>query len=311
MSRKSLVVLGVAILAALLVSACGTPNQVKQEQVAVINYDEAFKAHPERQRLEKKKIILEDLLQRRKQQERVALEQLRSLDKLRQLTTNSKRSYLSADFNTRMVEMQANENVRLQKLAAKVEAEADKLIADRKKAVEETYQLELFNLRVQLESVKLKPELREQIHLQLVRVKKARESELAKLMAERNAYIETAMKPHIEAMQKRMAAYAEQQQANINNKLAGSAAEQEEKLKKAPDALQRALAIMDKEIDKQRISVDELEKQINKDIVSISTKLAHERGYTVIFKDVKVNLKAADITADVVGQLKKEHDIKK
>ncbi|EJX02868.1 hypothetical protein EVA_09028 [gut metagenome] len=41
-----------------------------------------------------------------------------------------------------MVEMQAVENERLRKLAVQAEIEADKKIADRKAAVEKSYQLE-------------------------------------------------------------------------------------------------------------------------------------------------------------------------
>ena len=60
---------------------------------------------------------------------------------------------------------------------------------------------------------------------------------------------------------------------------------------------------MDKEIAKQQAEKDELKNKIDKDIVSISSKLAHERGYTIVFKEVKVNVQAADITDDVIKQL--------
>lgn len=303
MSRRLLMFLGTAVLVTLLISACGTSQQSQQEKIAVVDYAKVVKVHPDQSRLEKREAILEDLLQRRKQQERVALAQLKSLQKLRELTAASQRSYLSADFNTRMVEMQAIENDKMQRIAAKVEAEADQLIADRKNAVEEAYRLELFNLRVQLESVKLKPELRDQIQLKLVKVKEARERELAALMAEKNAYMEAALKPYIDAMNKRLSDYAAEQESVIDSKLSDSKASQEEKLKEAPGALHKALSIMDKEIAKQQAEKDELKNKIDKDIVSISSKLAHERGYTIVFKEVKVNVQAADITDDVIKQL--------
>ena len=63
------------------------------------------------------------------------------------------------------------------------------------------------------------------------------------------------------------------------------------------------------------ISVVRLKKtkknKISKDITSISTKLAHERGYSIVFKEVKVNLNAADITDEVIAQLKNTKDSKK
>lgn len=311
MSRKSFIVSGMAIAAALVISACGTPVQSHQEKIAVVNYEKVVQEHPEQSKLAKSEALLAELRQRRKLQERMALEQLRSLDKLRKLTAASQQSYWAADFNTRMVEMQAIENERLHKLAAQAEAEADKKIADRKSAVEESYRLEIFNLRIQLESVKLKPELREQIHMKLVKAKEAREHELTALQAEKNAYIEAAMKPHVEAVRKKLEDYAAQQHSAINRKLEGSEAAHQEKLKDAPSALEKALSIMDKEIEKQQAANDELKNKISKDITSISTKLAHERGYSIVFKDVKVNLNAADITDEVIAQLKNTKDSKK
>ena len=35
------------------------------------------------------------------------------------------------------------------------------------------------------------------------------------------------------------------------------------------------------------------------------TRLAKERGYTIVFNKVKVNVKADDITAEVIKELKK------
>lgn len=295
--------LGTAVLVTLLISACGTSLPSQQEKIAVVDYAKVVKVHPDQSRLEKREAILEDLLQRRKQQERMALAQLKSLQKLRELTAMSQHSYLSADFNTRMVEMQAIENDKMQRIVAKIEAEADEQIADRKHAVEETYRLELFNLRMQLESVKLKPELRDQIQLKLVKVKEAREKELATLMAEKQAYMESALKPYVEAMHKRLEDYAAQQKSLMDSKISNSQASHEEKLKAAPGALQKALSIMDKEIAKQQSEKDELKNKIDKDIVSATSKLAHERGYTIVFKEVKVNLQADDITDEVIKQL--------
>ena len=305
MSRKSLITLGMAVLVAFLISACGTPMQSKGEKIAFIDYAKVIKTHPEKHKLEIGEYILKDLVQRRQLQERMAVEQLKSMSKLRELTSISQQSYWSAELNTSMVEMQAVENAKLQNIAAKIEVEADKQIADRKKAVEDAYRLDIFNLRVQLEAVKLNPELREQIHLKLVRAKDAREKELSELRAEKSDYIAAAMKPHVDAAKKRIAEYAAQQTSDINSKLAGSTASQEEKLKAAPDALHKALSIMDKEIEKQRMANEELKSKIDKDITSVSSKLAHEHGYTVIFKDVKANLKASDITESVISELKK------
>ena len=74
----------------------------------------------------------------------------------------------------------------------------------------------------------------------------------------------------------------------------------------APQALNNALSIMDREIDKQQEKNEQLQKQINSDIESQAVRLAHERGYSIVFNKFKVNLKADDITDTVIQALKKD-----
>ena len=45
--------------------------------------------------------------------------------------------------------------------------------------------------------------------------------------------------------------------------------------------------------------------EIRHDIESKVAYLAKERGYTIVFNKVKVNVKADDITKEVVSELKK------
>ena len=47
------------------------------------------------------------------------------------------------------------------------------------------------------------------------------------------------------------------------------------------------------------------QKKINQDIESQAVKLAHERGYTIVFNKFRVNMKAEDITAAIIKALKK------
>ena len=56
---------------------------------------------------------------------------------------------------------------------------------------------------------------------------------------------------------------------------------------------------------KQRGKNEQLQKKIASDISSQATKLAHEKGYGVIFKKYKVNISADDITTQVINGLPK------
>ena len=74
-------------------------------------------------------------------------------------------------------------------------------------------------------------------------------------------------------------------------------------LAKVPEALTKAMAAIDKQADKLQESNEKLRAGIRNDIESNVIKLAHERQYTIVFHSVKVNIKADDITDDVVKAL--------
>ena len=103
-----------------------------------------------------------------------------------------------------------------------------------------------------------------------------------------------------------MAQAAEAYHEQILRQREGKDEREQEMLSAAPKALHNALAIMDREIDKQKEKNDRLQKQIHSDISSQAVRLAHEKGYSVIFKKYKVNVSAADITSQVVENLPKQ-----
>lgn len=98
---------------------------------------------------------------------------------------------------------------------------------------------------------------------------------------------------------------AQQQHAQAIQQLKSPEERDKEMLDAAPKAFNNALSIIDREIDKQQEKNDSLKKQINQDIESQAVKLAHERGYTIVFNKFRVNMKAEDITAAIIKAMKK------
>ena len=117
--------------------------------------------------------------------------------------------------------------------------------------------------------------------------------------------MEAELAPYREAMHKRMIEAAAAYEQDISRQRQGKDKREQEMLSAAPKALQNALSIMDREIDKQREKNEQLQKKIASDISSQATKLAHEKGYGVIFKKYKVNISADDITTQVINGLPK------
>lgn len=305
MKKNKLVKISAIIAAALLISACSTNVRGPQEKIAVINWEQAVSAHPQYAKLEQGEKILQDLLNKRKGQEELAKAQLSSLNKLRSLRQLSQQSFMEADFNTRMVEQREIENAKLQKFAAQAEAEADNQLAERKKNVEEAYKLELFNLRAILEAVKMKPDERQAVEKQLQELQKERGAQIAELQAEKRRLVDAKVLPYKAEAEQRMRDMAQQQHAQAMQQLKSPEERDKEMLDAAPKALNNALSIIDREIDKQQEKNDSLKKQINQDIESQAVKLAHERGYTIVFNKFRVNMKAENITAAIIKALKK------
>lgn len=305
MKKNKLVKISAIIAAALLISACSTNVRGPQEKIAVINWEQAVSAHPQYAKLEQGEKILQDLLNKRKGQEELAKAQLSSLNKLRSLRQLSQQSFMEADFNTRMVEQREIENAKLQKFAAQAEAEADAQLAERKKNIEEAYKLKLFNLRAILEAVKMKPDERQAVEKQLQELQKERGAQIAGLQAEKCRLVDAKVLPYKAEAEQRMRDMAQQQHAQAMQQLKSPEERDREMLDAAPKALNNALSIIDREIDKQQEKNDGLKKQINQDIESQAVKLAHERGYTIVFNKFRVNMKAEDITAAIIKALKK------
>lgn len=305
MKKNKLVKISAIIAAALLISACSTNVRGPQEKIAVINWEQAVSAHPQYAKLEQGEKILQDLLNKRKGQEELAKAQLSSLNKLRSLRRLSQQSFMEADFNTRMVEQREIENAKLQKFAAQAEAEADAQLAERKKNIEEAYKLKLFNLRAILEAVKMKPDERQAVEKQLQELQKERGAQIAELQAEKRRLVDAKVLPYKAEAEQRMRDMAQQQHAQAMQQLKSPEERDKEMLDAAPKALNNALSIIDREIDKQQEKNDSLKKQINQDIESQAVKLAHERGYTIVFNKFRVNMKAEDITAAIIKALKK------
>lgn len=305
MKKNKLVKISAIIAAALLISACSTNIQGPQEKIAVINWEQAVSAHPQYAKLEQGEKILQDLINKRKGQEELAKAQLSSLNKLRSLRQLSQQSFMEADFNTRMVEQREIENAKLQKFVAQAEADADNQLAARKKDVEDAYKLKLFNLRALLEAVKMKPDERQAVEKQLQELQKERGAQIAELQAEKRRLVDAKVLPYKAEAEQRIRDMAQQQHAQAIQQLKSPEERDKEMLDAAPKAFNNALSIIDREIDKQQEKNDSLKKQINQDIESQAVKLAHERGYTIVFNKFRVNMKAEDITAAIIKAMKK------
>lgn len=292
----------IILIVVLLTAACGHDPGGK-DKIAVIDWDKAFSAHPKQTVLKQGEAELQKLLRYREEQAEIAKTQIAGLTRLQQLKQNSKANFMDAGFQTQMYAAEAKERKKLLDAYDAAVKEADAALAEQEKELENAYQLKILNLRLRLEAIKMRPAEREVVQNELNQVQSEREQQRQQILAAKNKIIGTKMEPLVAETQARLKQHAEQLQQEMQGDMSGVLSKDQSDLAKVPEALTKAMAAIDKQADKLQESNEKLRAGIRNDIESNVIKLAHERQYTIVFHSVKVNIKADDITDDVVKAL--------
>lgn len=292
----------IILIVVLLTAACGHDPGGK-DKIAVIDWDKAFSAHPRQSVLKQGEAELQKLLRYREEQAEIAKTQIAGLTRLQQLKQNSKANFLDAGFQTQMYAAEAKERKKLLDAYDSAVKEADAALAEQEKELEDAYQLKILNLRLRLEAIKMRPAEREVVQNELNKVQSEREQQRQLILAAKNKIIGAKMEPLVAETQARLKQHAEQLQQEMQGDMSVVLSKDQSDLAKVPEALTTAMAAIDKQADKLQESNEKLKDSIRNDIESNVIKLAHERQYTIVFHSVKVNIKADDITDDVVKAL--------
>ena len=292
----------IILIVVLLTAACGHDPGGK-DKIAVIDWDKAFSAHPKQTVLKQGEAELQKLLRYREEQAEIAKTQIAGLTRLQQLKQNSKANFLDAGFQTQMYAAEAKERKKLLDAYDAAVKEADAALAEQEKELEDAYQLKILNFRLRLEAIKMRPAEREVVQNELNQVQSEREQQRQQILAAKNKIIGTKMEPLVAETQARLKQHAEQLQQEMQGDMSGVLSKDQSDLAKVPEALTKAMAAIDKQADKLQEGNEKLRAGIRNDIESNVIKLAHERQYTIVFHSVKVNIKADDITDDVVKAL--------
>ncbi|MGI6263052.1 MAG: hypothetical protein ACOYKB_04290 [Succiniclasticum sp.] len=292
------------LLLAVLASSCSFSTQGK-DKIAVIDWQKVMEAHPDQVRLKRMKDEYNLLLKQRQEQEAQGKLRLSDLQKLTRLREASHRGFLSADALAQLSDRQAAEEKILAGKVAAAAAAVDRELASRQQAVEDKYALPILNLRLKLEGVRLKPKEQEAVRAELTQVLLARDRERQAVDAEKQRLVVERTKGDRQAMQQRLMAYARELRSNMDGSLDKLAREDKTRFQQGPVSLQKLLGSMDRELDKRQQAIETLESSMKADVSGIVTKLAKEKGYTIVFYKYRANISAEDITQPVLQDLQK------
>ncbi|MBR5796645.1 MAG: hypothetical protein IKY32_00325 [Phascolarctobacterium sp.] len=155
------------IFGTLLVSACGSVQNDRNKVVQV----------------EEKKAVASEI-------------RTETLARLQELKKQSEETYLYADKNTQIVELRSKEMAQLKSYRLQIEQEAEVQIATSKKQLEDKYQLKMFNLQIQLETLKMSFKNRENLLNEIEKLRLERDAKLAILEKEKQNYVNEKMKAY-------------------------------------------------------------------------------------------------------------------
>ena len=119
-----------------------------------------------------------------------------ALAKLQELRKISEENYQLADNNTRVIEMRNRGMAKLNAFRVQLEKEAEEYISAQKKQIEEEYQLKIFNLQMQLESLKLRAETRNKLREEMEDLLSERDGRLTVLEERKRNYISEKMRAY-------------------------------------------------------------------------------------------------------------------
>lgn len=300
----------------LFFSACNNENVVtKTESVAIIDMQKAIEAHylyPAWKMAKENELTTQKL---KENHTKMVKEQAQTIGKMEELGEQSRASYFQADFVVKMSEARMNEKDVLLDLRRQEKARIDQLIKDRVDAIEEEYRLPLFNLKVKIEaanpllySKEKEQEYKEKLIKELETLQEEQAQKMDVLYKERDALVDEAMLVHEQKSNERLEAYSKELFEQISSNSNAKQLSVKARLETIPEAFAKTLASFDKQITEQKLTQEKLYARIVDDINSQVIKIAMQKKFTVVLRDVKINISAVDITQEVLVNLPKQQE---
>ena len=289
------------VLAALLTSACA---KGQPQQSAYFNRESVIQQHADYTKLEEGRQQYAQLVDRQKvYQERFRV-QLECLQDLQQLGALSRADYVEADLQTRMAEYIAREDYALTEEYRLLDRRVEEQYAPSRAALEAQAKNELFNLRLKLQVMKLKPEKRAQLEQEYLATRGAREQDLETWKQDRQNYYQQELAEYHVAREARIAA----QEKQLRNQLeeqplrARSFADQ---LATAPAYIKKIFIALDDELLQQQQANIQLETKIKQDVDLAAKQVMQARGYTTLLDTPSEQEGAVDLTGAILEQVQK------
>lgn len=317
--------IGIAIVSALVIGAVGywglyhtnTPDTTQSaqsetvvpEKFGVLKSVQAVKAHPryaELEALEKEMNTLKHEIQMKmKRTAAMTMPSGLRMEISNNMVAGEQAARTEANQKIEVKETELNKRLAEIELARR-RAASEEMEAYRQ-SVDEEYKLKIFNIKMKLETLTVSDE-----------AKKSMQEDMEKLQAEQGAKLDAKYQEILTALSADMKAEQEKALAEMDayvqevgqeyGLLAGKGESPNEAAMAELAAMNEQLAAdvetAKKAYEAKRKQHDELEGMILRDIKLKVSRIAREKGLTVVFGDVRVNVNGVDITDEVIAACK-------
>ena len=318
--------IGIAIVTALIIGVGGyfgiehfstTPNgqeatsaMATVEKVGVLDSMRAVKAHPRYAEIE----ALEGEIQELQKNVKAKIERGRMMslsaglpmEVSQQMTAGEQALYAEANQKIAAKETELRKRLAETELAKRQSASEE--MAKQRQAISEQYKLQIFNLKLKLQTLKLSDEDRTAMEKELVSLQT---EEAVKINGSGQAIIQKMMQ---DMMKEEQAAFEEMQAyvAQINEEYGQMTSVKTgqpndamlAQLNELSSQLKADIEASEKVYAEKRKKQEELRTAILDDIKAQAARIAREEGLTIVLRDVKANITAVDITDEVIEACK-------
>ena len=291
----------------LLIVGCGKTTKTAVEQkapvIAIVDWQAVWQAHPQAKQWQQK----HDARLAAEKAFRLKEQLLHQQQQLFSKVDNGRQGYLGAVVQTKMAELEAQkrEQMLLWEHDAKMQMEAS--WRQDSSAIEEKYQPELANLQLKLAVLQLPKEDRARLEAAQTQALQRRDHELreARRAREERYFAARADK------ERQLSAQSAVETSEVMTEVQMQAQRQTSAVGGASEELadnQQALLMRIEQLKQEEAALAE---RMENDIRSEAERLAVERNFDVVMRQVIVNVNAVDITQDLIKALRLREQTKK
>lgn len=310
---------GILLLIAVIGSISGCAGKkaapqepaVSLEKLGIIDMQQAIQAHPkfsEHQKLEQEVNRIKQQLNASVTLETAASEPaLAGMSEDMAKTMNDFHTSLDQEFQSKMTAKQQQLNAELAAKAAELNDRLTNTMQQYEQEIEAEYQPRIFNIQLKLKTVQLEQTEMEALKKDMESLQQEKEKKLTLRQQELAEQMKTMMQPEQQKSEAVLNEYSRQLQGDLDAK----AAAKQNELVLRPSLLvgqptdSPQQAVLQQQLDEAEQHLLALEDAMIQDIRDKTAKIAVDRGLTDVVTKVLVNIKAVDVTQEVIAACKK------